>query len=122
MSELKDFFFIDTLIGPKSRFSFYGTPTDVKIKSSSVQGPYRVIDLNFSTLSQSTQTEIPRRARVVATIPEGTKQAVMLVGSSSAQRWNKGSKEAIEQVADSFRAIPAPTTSLRMRAKERRSS
>jgi hypothetical protein len=122
VSDLRDSFFVDQLIGPTGRFSSYGTPTDVKVKGSSVQGAYRIIDLSFATLSQSTQTEIPRRARVVATIPDGTKQAVMLIGSASALRWNKGSKDSIVQVADSFRAIPAPTTALRMRAKARRSS
>ena len=101
--------------------SSYGTPTDVKVRGSSTSGNYRTIDLSFSTLSQSTQTEIPRRARVVATIPEGTQQAVMLVGSASASRWNSGgSREAIARVAESFRAVPAPSSSLRMRAKERR--
>jgi len=76
--------------------------------------------MSFSTLSQSTQTEIPRRARIVATIPEGTQQAVMLVSSSSSSRWKSGSEETIARVAESFRAIPAPTSSLKMRAKERR--
>lgn len=133
VSDLEDSFFVNQLIGPTGRFSSYGTPTDIKIKKGSKSSngnvvqvggaSYRVIDLSFSTLSQSTQTEIPRRARIVATIPDGTRQAVMLVGSASAPRWNnKGSKETIAQVGESFRAIPAPKTALRMRAKERRSS
>jgi hypothetical protein len=122
LSELPDTFFLQSLISPTSRFSFYGTPTDIKIKKSSYldtdNKKYKVIDFSFSTLSQSTQTEIPRRARIVATIPDGTSQAVMLIGSSSALRWKKGSEEVIDQVVTSFRAIPAPTTSLRIRAKE----
>ena len=76
--------------------------------------------MSFSTLSQSTQTEIPRFARIVATIPEGTQQAVLLVGSASASRWKKGAEQTIAAVAESFRAVPAPTSTLRMRAKERR--
>jgi hypothetical protein len=120
--DLPDSFFLESLIAPTSRFSFYGTPTDIKVKKSELNSKnYRVIDLGFSTLSQSTQTEIPRRARIVATIPDGSSQAVMLVGSASAQRWRKGSDEEIAKVIDSFRAIPAPATSLRIRAKERRS-
>lgn len=120
--ELPDSFFVNELIKPTGRFSFYGTPTDVKFKTSSTSNSnYRMIDMSFSALSQSTQTEIPRRAKIVATIPEGTQQAVMLVGSASASRWkSKGSKETIDQVAESFRAIPAPSTNLRMRAKPRR--
>jgi len=121
LNDLKDTFFVNALTGPTGRFSFYGTPTDVKVKASSINGNYKTIDMSFSTLSQSTQTEIPRKARIIATIPEGTQQAVMLVGSASASRWNsKGAKETIAQVADSFRAIPAPTSGLRMRGKERR--
>jgi hypothetical protein len=129
---LPESFFVNALIGPTGRFSSYGTPTDVKFKSVPMAAAgregdaavdYRVLDLSFSTLSQSTQTEIPRRARIVATIPRGTQQAVMLVGSSSATRWNKGvSLATIQQVTESFRAIPAPTTSLRVRAKERRNT
>lgn len=127
IQDLPDSFFVNQLIGPTGRFSSYGTPTDIKFKSvntgtASTTGDaiYRTIDLSFSTLSQSTQTEIPRRARIVATIPVGTQQAVMLVGSASANRWSKGSQDTIAQVANSFRAIPAPNTSLRLRFKDRR--
>jgi hypothetical protein len=120
LQEIPDTFFVEQLIGPTGRFSSYGTPTDVKVRSSSTNGNYRTIDMSFSTLSQSTQTELPRRARIVATIPDGTRQAVMLIGSASLSRWNKYSKDSILAVTDSFRAIPAPTSSLRLRAKERR--
>lgn len=77
--------------------------------------------MNFSTLSQSTQTEIPRKAKIVATIPNGSEQVVMLVGSASALRWKKGSEKAIVTITDSFRAVRAPETALKIRAKERRS-
>lgn len=121
LSELKDSFFVNNLVGPTGRFSFYGQPTDVKVTGSGMQGSnYRVIDLSFSTLSQSTQSEIPRRARIVATIPDGTSQAVLLVASASALRYKKGADKTVASVTDSFRAIPAPQTSLRVRAKERR--
>lgn len=123
LSELPDSFFLESLISPTSRFSFYGTPTDVKVKKSIFDDKnYRIIDMAFSTLSQSTQTEIPRRARIAATIPDGGVQAVMLVGSASSQRWNKGSDNEIGKVIESFRAFPAPSTSLKVRGKERRSS
>lgn len=121
IGDLKDSFFLNDLFSPTGRFSFYGQPTDLKVKGSNVQDKYRIIDVSFSTLSQSTQTEIPRRARIVATIPEGTDQAVMLVGSASANRWKKGSDQQIAKVAESFRATAAPQTSLKVRTKERRS-
>lgn len=120
ISELKDSFFTNNLFAPKGRFSSYGQPTDIKVRKNSVTGAYRVLDLSFSTLSQSTQTEIPRRARLIATIPEGTHQAVMLIGSAADLRWRKGSEKEIEQVINSFRAIPAPQTNMKVRAKERR--
>ena len=121
ISELKDSFFVDQVFAPTGRFSSYGQPTDVKVRDSKTKGNYREMELSFSTLSQSTQTEIPRQARLYATIPEGTNQAVMLIGSAYASRWKKGSDKVIASVGESFRAIPAPQTSLKMRAKERRS-
>ena len=32
IADLKDSFFVDSLFGPKGRFSFYGAPTDIKAK------------------------------------------------------------------------------------------
>lgn len=77
------------------------------------------MDVSFSTLSQATQTELPRLAKVVATVPNGSKQAVMLVGSASAARWKKGSEKAVTATIDSFRAVEAPQTGLKVRAKEK---
>jgi hypothetical protein len=88
------------------------------VKKSRTEGQYRFIDISFSTLSQSTQTEIPRNAVVVATIPEGTEQAVMMVGSSTATRWRKGSEDIIRKTAESFRAVAAPKSGLKVRAKK----
>jgi len=124
LEQLPSSFFVDDLFATTGRFSFYGQPTDIKVKKSTLLNEkYRTLDLSFSTLSQSTQAEIPRRARVIATIPDGTNQAVMLVASASANRWKKDSeKQVIDSVIDSFRATPAPQTSLKVRGKERRSS
>jgi hypothetical protein len=133
LASLDDDFFVQELAKPTGRFSFYGSPTDIKVKKSSIinsngdsgdeASSYRQIDLSFSTLSQSTMTEIPRRARVMATIPKGCNQAVMLVASTSALRWkNKGADATVASVTDSFRAIPAPPSALKIRAKERRPS
>ena len=124
ISDLKDSFFIDSLFSPLGRFSFYGQPTDVKVQKSSRTvtkdgHEYRIIDVSFATLSQSTQTEIPRKAQIVATVPDGASQAVMLVGSSSALRWKKGAEQAVASTIDSFRAIPAPETSMKLREKQR---
>lgn len=120
LGDLKDSFIVKTLFSPTGRFSFYGQPTDIKVKGSALNGDYKVFDVSFSTLSQSTQTEIPRKAKIIATIPKGSTQAVMLVGSASSLRWKKGSEKSISSTVDSFKAIPAPT-SMKIRAKETRS-
>jgi hypothetical protein len=120
LNDLKDNFFVKTLFSPTGRFSFYGQPTDIKVKGSFTNGDYRVLDVSFSTLSQSTQTEIPRKARVVVTIPSGSSQAVMLVSSASALRWKKGADKQVLSTIDSFKAIPAPQTSLKIRPKDSR--
>ena len=119
LEELPASFFLDRLFDPTGRFSFYGAPTDVKVKSSKVVGNNRFIDLSFSNLSQSTNAEIPRKALLVATIPAGTDNAVMLVGSATASRWRKGADSDVIKTVESFRAIPAPKTNLKIRAKNR---
>jgi hypothetical protein len=119
LGQLDDSFFLDNLLAPTGRFSSYGQPTDVKVKKSVTKGDYRIIDLSFSTLLQSTQSDIPRKAQLVATLPSGSTQAVMLVGSASATRWKKGSDKIIFSTIESFRAIPAPQTSMKLRRKER---
>jgi hypothetical protein len=121
ISDLPNAFFVKSLFSPTGRFSFYGQPTDIKVKSSEMKGDYRMMDVNFAILSQSTQTEIPRKARIVATIPNGSSQAVMLVASTSAIRWKKGGESQVASTANSFSAVPAPETSMKIRAKDPRS-
>jgi hypothetical protein len=119
LADLPSSFFLDRLFDPTGRFSFYGAPTDIKVKKSWVQGNNRFIELSFSNLSQSTNAEIPRQALLVATIPEGSDNAVMLVGSATATQWRKGSDEAVRKTVESFRAIPAPKSNLKLRPKQR---
>ena len=54
LSELPKTFFTDALFSSTGRFSFYGAPTDIKVKKSEMDGNYRIIELVFSNLSQST--------------------------------------------------------------------
>jgi hypothetical protein len=119
ITQIPQSFFIEQLFAPTGRFSFYGSPTNLKIKKSEiVDGNKRVITFTFANLSQSTNAEIPRTAMMVASIPEGMDQAVMLVGSSLTSRWNsKGMDSAIRGTIDSFNASPSPKTSMRVRAK-----
>ena len=122
LSDLSKSFFVDNLFKSTGRFSFYGSPTDIKVKKSEMNGPYRMLEITFSNLSQSTNAEIPRNALVAATIPEGTNDVVMLVGSATATRWRKGSEKAVRETVGSFKATLAPKGSLKVRAKEQRGS
>lgn len=62
ISELPKTFFTESLFSSTGRFSFYGAPTDVKVKKSEVNGPYRYLEIGFSNLSQSTNAEIVSRS------------------------------------------------------------
>ena len=119
-SALSESFLVDQLVSPTGRFSFYGAPTDVRVRrSDNVGDNLKVWDVTFSIMSQSTQTELPRQARIVATIPAGASQAVLLVASANSLRWKKVEPQ-VAQIVQSFRAVPAPPTQLKVRAKERR--
>ena len=117
LGDLQNSFFLDRLFDPTGRFSLYGAPTDIKVKSNRVEGNRRFIEVGFANLSQATNAEIPRKALIVATIPEGTENAVMLVGSTTSSRWKKGGQETVSSIVDSFRAIPAPKSNLKIRPK-----
>lgn len=119
IGDLSTDFLFERLFRPEARFSFYGPPTDIKVKSSRTEGNYRFVELGFSTLSQSTNAEIPRKALLVATIPEGTNNAVMLVGSANGSRWRNGADKVVRETIESFRAVPAPKTNMKLRAKQR---
>ncbi|KAL7474677.1 hypothetical protein ACHAW6_000639 [Cyclotella cf. meneghiniana] len=119
LEELPSSFFLARLFDPTGRFSFYGPPTDVKVKSSKMVDDRRIIELSFSNLSQSTNAEIPRNAILVASIPKGTDNAIMLISSATASRWKKGADVTSRAIVDSFRAIPAPKTSMKLRSKDR---
>jgi len=119
LEDLDSSFFMKRLFDPTGRFSFYGPPTDVKVKKSTMVDGNRLLEVSFSNLSQSTNAEIPRTALVVATIPKGTDNAVMLVASANAGRWKKGANVASKTIVDSFSAIPSPKTSMKLRAKDR---
>jgi len=116
LADMKDKDLIKSLFGLRGRFSFYGVPTDIKIKKSIMADGYKILDVNFSTLSQATQTEVPRKSKIVATLPKGSSQIVMLVASSCASRWaNDGAEKTITSTVNSFRATAGPQTNLKLR-------
>lgn len=122
LGEIPTSFFLDQVMKPTGRFSFYGSPTDVKVKKDSMVNEYRFVELTFSNLSQSTQTEIPRNAIIATTIVPGTENAVMLIGSATASRWKKGAGDDVRKIVESFRAVAAPKSKMKIRAQQRNES
>lgn len=118
IQDIPSLFFLEQLFAPTGRFSFYGSPTDLKIKKSMLDGNRRIIEFSFSQLSQSTNAEIPRQAIMVASKPDNTDQAVVLVASSTATRWKKGTEKDIREIISSFNASPSPKSALKVRKKE----
>lgn len=119
LEDLDSSFFMKRLFDPTGRFSFYGPPTDVKVKKSSmVDGNRRLLEVSFSNLSQSTSAEIPRKAIIVATIPKNTDNAVMIVSSANASRWRKGADETARSIGESFSAY-STKSNMKLRAKDR---
>ena len=102
IADLPKQFFTDSLFSNNGRFSFYGAPTDIKVKKSDVDGPYRYLEIGFSNLSQSTNAEIPRTAIVVATIPQGTNDIVMLVASATTNRYKRGAEKSVRQTVERY--------------------
>lgn len=118
LSDLPNAFFTNSLFSSTGRFSFYGTPTDIKVKKSEMNGTYRYLEIVFSNLSQSTNAEIPRTALVAATIPQGTDDVILLVGSATTNRWKRGGAEqSIRETVESFKCTLAPTSGIKIRAK-----
>lgn len=122
ISGVSNQYILDQIMKPTGRFSFYGTPTDAKVKKTSIvekgSVAYKFMEIGFSTLSQSTGAEIPRKALVVSTVPAGSENVIMFVSSTTANRWKKVS-ESVYKTADSFQALEAPKSSLKIRAKQR---
>lgn len=122
VEELPTTFFTKSLFSPTGRFSFYGQPSDIKVKKSYMNGKNRIIELSFSILSQSTGAEIPRTGIIAATIPEGADEAVMLVASSTALRWSRVTEKDCRKTVESFNVSNSPKTGMKVRAKERNES
>mmetsp|Transcript_26815 Transcript_26815/g.30037 ORF Transcript_26815/g.30037 Transcript_26815/m.30037 type:complete len:327 (+) Transcript_26815:49-1029(+) len=120
LEDMKDKDLIKSIFGTRGRFSFYGVPSDIKIKKSimSAEG-YKILDVNFSTLSQATQSELPRKAQIIATIPKGSSQMVLLIASAPAVRWkNNNADKNVYSTIESFRAVAAPKSNLKIRRKK----
>lgn len=119
LEDIPSSFYLDQLFAPTGRFSFYGSPTNLKVKKSQIVDNKRIIEFSFAQLSQATNAEIPRQAIMVAAKPGNTDQAVMLVASATSTRWKRGSENAVRDTIASFNASPSPRSALKVRRKEK---
>lgn len=98
----------EAIFGSKGKFGMYGSPTDIKIKKvqSSSEGLYLA---SFTTLTPAMR-ESDRKA-YISTSKVGN-GLFILVTTSTAVRFAK-LDNTLRKVAESFTAIPAPSSSLR---------
>ena len=91
------------------RWSTYGAPTDIKVSSDVTKGQTRYLEVAFSVLSQA-GSDSPRKGVIAAVQPSGSKDAVMLVSSTTSPRWKKGADVNARKAADSFRVARTRAT------------
>lgn len=104
--------FLSTVLASTGRFGAYGLPTDVKLISDTVSQPpatgrkrtpeKRIIEASFAALAPG-GSEQRRHAIISAIQPEGSDDAMLLVGGATELRWRKGATaSALRAVVDSF--------------------
>jgi hypothetical protein len=97
----------EAIFGSKGKFGMYGSPTDIKIKK--VQSSEGLYLASFTTLTPAMR-ESDRKA-YISTSKVGNGMFI-LVTTSTAVRFAK-LDNSLQRVAESFTAIPAPSSSLR---------
>eukprot|EP00965_Chrysotila_dentata_P218884 6190823-Pleurochrysis_carterae.AAC.2 len=109
--------FTQAILSLDGRYGAYGAPTDVKVLSDSAENGRRMLDISFTALSPGSAA-IERRAVVSAMQPPGSKDVLMLIGSTSASRWKKAGGEAsARQAAESLRVVSTRPTNLKQVAQ-----
>eukprot|EP00586_Coscinodiscus_wailesii_P007930 CAMPEP_0172524246 /NCGR_PEP_ID=MMETSP1066-20121228/294085_1 /TAXON_ID=671091 /ORGANISM="Coscinodiscus wailesii, Strain CCMP2513" /LENGTH=177 /DNA_ID=CAMNT_0013307361 /DNA_START=454 /DNA_END=987 /DNA_ORIENTATION=+ len=105
-------FFAGSVFGPKGKFGAYGAPADLKVKKTSSPASSSeptIYTVSFTTLTPAMR-ESERKAFISAKIVgDGV---FMLVTGSTAVRF-KSQEKLLRDVAESFRVVPAPKSSLR---------
>jgi len=114
-ADVKNEFFTSAVLATEGRFGAYGAATDIKVLKSERVGPLRQIEVSFSALSPG-QAEVPRRALIAAIQPDGSTDAVMLVGSSTASAW-KQVEPAMRKIISSLRIASVRPTNIKRKAK-----
>jgi len=100
-ADVNNEFFTSAVLATEGRFGLYGAATDIKVLKSERVGPLRQIEVSFSVLGPG-QTEVQCRALIAATQLDGSTDAVMLVGSSTAGAW-KHVESAMRKISSSLR-------------------
>eukprot|EP00970_Alexandrium_tamarense_P004285 scaffold715_cov192-Alexandrium_tamarense.AAC.40 len=112
LEEVKSAFFEKVIFAQTGKFGMYGSPTDVRVKKVSQSGGTAVYLSSFTTLTPAMR-ESDRKAFISASVVGNG--LFLLVTSTTATRFNKLEK-SLREVAESFTAIPAPTSTLRKKS------
>jgi len=113
IASLPSAWFLQTVFSAQGRFGAYGTPSSMKVLSSTMEGTKRFLNVRFSALTPG-GSEQERCAIIVALVPPGSEDAIMLVAGSTALRWKKADAEMNSRaIVDSFqldgtRAVKIP--------------
>ena len=109
---LKKKFFTDVLFDPAGKYGAYGTVDDFSVTKSEVltrKSPsgkdqaYRRLSIKFAALTYN-QNTVERRAEMMATEVGGS--VYMLCAGCQARNY-KASKADLDEILDSFRAVPS---------------
>ena len=98
---------VNSVLSGKGKFGAYGAPIDIKVKKTDKSNVWLV---DFTTYTPG-QRESERSLFVKLTSPVSGSLVLLVVGSTRLRFAQKQSQ--LEQVVDSFEAIPAPATQLR---------
>ncbi|KAJ1617197.1 hypothetical protein T492DRAFT_582295, partial [Pavlovales sp. CCMP2436] len=102
IASLPSAWFLQTVFSAQGRFGAYGTPSSMKVLSSTMEGTKRFLNVRFSALTPG-GSEQERCAIIVALVPPGSEDAIMLVAGSTALRWKKADAEMNSRaIVDSF--------------------
>ncbi|KAJ1455933.1 hypothetical protein M885DRAFT_616758 [Pelagophyceae sp. CCMP2097] len=105
-------FITDTILARAGRYGAFGSPTDVRVVSDETDAKgLRLLEVSFAAVTPG-GADAPRRAVVAATTALGSPDLVLLVASSSQQRWTAGGRDVLRSTAETFRVESSRPTKL----------
>jgi hypothetical protein len=110
----KDFrpILLQSVLAQQGKFGAYGTPMDVRVRATEDPSVYSVKFMTLTPGEIETERQVLIKAVEVRGAGSGTGSLVLLVVGTTSLRFKK-QKDLLQQVVDSFEAVPAPATKLR---------